>query len=276
MQKEPRSPRGLLFFWLFLLAIAVAIGTTVLLAHNHRNLNRLLIAAGLRQPEQMIIPKPGKMESFRGKRLKGVEVMIPGHVFYPGEPDIDSTFLRTMPVEGKAICVALEKAGFKMTAWQPGTFATDTRECWVEEKLDPAEAQSNDPSTFFMIIRGLPDGTVSSARAKIVFHTDVARKRAIERAILFVQTLAQGANWGELRASVADIAALKPFSLNLSGVAFRFFKEFSGDGNFNLLLFQSVGTSAEKRSKDYFDPANYFPLLPEYGGPPLIAGSESH
>ena len=83
MDKKPRRRYGILVFWLVFLAVAGAITATVLLANNRRNYNHLMRSLGLPVLETMVIPKPGTMEKFKGKRLKDVGVLLDTYVLMP-------------------------------------------------------------------------------------------------------------------------------------------------------------------------------------------------
>ena len=52
----------------------------------------------------------------------------------------------------------------------------------------------------------------------------------------------------------------------------KFSSEFSGEGRYNLIIAAASPLQpAQRRTQDYFDRKNYWPLLPEHGGPPIKA-----
>ena len=103
MERKPRTRLGILFFSFFFLAITGAIAATVLMANNQRNYKRLARALGLPVTETMVIPKPGTMETFKGKRLKDVTLMLDSYVFMPEIKDRSSVFLRNMRRDGNTL-----------------------------------------------------------------------------------------------------------------------------------------------------------------------------
>jgi len=116
METKPRRRLGILIFCLVFLAIAGAIGATVLFANNHRNLKRVMRSLGMPVIETMVIPKPGVMEKFKGKRLKGAGVMVDAYVLMPEIKDRESAFLRNMHKDGETLCALFNRLGFRCRA----------------------------------------------------------------------------------------------------------------------------------------------------------------
>ena len=174
METKPRRRLGILIFCLVFLAVAGGIAATVLFANNHRNLKHLMREMGMPVNETMVIPRPGVMEKFKGKRLKGVMLMLDAHIFMPEVKDRQSAFLRLMPRDAKALCRRFGTLGYPMSAWQPGSFSKEVNECYNQlNLLNPSDPDS--PSSFFLMIKGAADGTLISARVKIIFHDKAAR-----------------------------------------------------------------------------------------------------
>lgn len=268
-QKIPKR-HGALIFWLVFLAIASGIVATVLLANEGRNLRIVLRQIGY-ETRRMVIPKqPGVMETFKGKRLAGVEVQIPGQMFLPPVPSRDSAFLRTLEKkDGEGLCQALRKEGFDMTAWEAGAFTPSVLECSYETSIPNIE-KPDDPSTFFMMIKGNAAGDLLSARAKIVVAHVGAQAQFAKRAADVLKAFALHTRWLDLADGLAKVASLEPFVIASHGITVRFQREFSGPGSYNLILSASSPlTPAQRRTRDYFERKRYWPLLPEHGGPPI-------
>jgi len=270
MESIPRRKRGTLFFWFLLLAIAAAIAATVLLANNHRNYNRLARALGLPTFQTMRIPKPGTLEKFKGKRLKGVEVMLEPHVFMPEIKGKESAFLRSLHKDGESLCTLFNRSGFPMTQWQPGSFTKSVRECWSEKTI-PNPDSPDDPSTFFLMIKGAADGTLLSARVKFIFTSEAARAELTGMATKVLTEFAKATGWTEILEEQFKVAALTPFSTNLSGVSAKFSSEFSDSGRYNLIFARAGLNETQRRTEAFFDRGKFYPLLPEHGGPPIPA-----
>lgn len=276
MEQKPRKRYGALIFWLVFLAIAGSIVATVLLANDKRNLRLVLREIGY-DTRTMVIPKqPGVMEKFKGKRLEGAEVHIPGQMLLPPVPSRDSSFLRTLEnKDGEGLCALLRKEGFDMTAWEGGAFTPAVLECSYETTVPNAE-KADDPSTFFMMIKGNSAGDLLSARAKIIVTNVDAQAQLAKRAADALKAFALHTHWLDLADGLAKVASLEPFVISSHGITARFQSEFSGPGRYNLILSASSPlTPAQRRTQDYFERKRYWPLLPEHGGPKVVAKPEA-
>jgi hypothetical protein len=271
MEQRPRKRHGALIFWLVFLAMAGAIVATVLLANDRRNLRLVLRELGI-ETRSLVIPKPGVMEKFKGKRIDGATVMLPGQMFLPPVAGRDSTFLRTLEnKDGEGLCVALRRQGFDMTPWEGGAFASATLECSYETSIANPD-KPDDPSTFFMMIKGNAAGDLLSARAKIVVNDVGAQAELAKRSADALKTFAFHTHWLDLADDLAKVASLQSFTISSHGMTAKFQSEFSGPGRFNLILSASAPLSKpQRRTKDYFDRKRYWPLLPEHGGPKPVA-----
>lgn len=262
MEKSPSRRRGNLFFWLAFAVIAGGIGATVLLARDGANLKRLMSALGYRptmlEAEQAALPATPKT-----KRLRNLSVPLDPIVFLREIKDAESGFLRRLSIDGKALCQGFSEAGFAMSAWSPGVFSSKTYECWGEQVFN-ADGEPDKQSSFFLMVKGLPDGELLSARVKFIFATPEMRDKLSKEAVRMLTLLAERTRWGDLADHAADIKALKPFSLDAFGLRVKFSNEFSGPGRYNLVVSRDGTLSAaEKRTRNYFDRAAYLPLPPD-------------
>ena len=267
MQQKTRKRHGALIFWLVFLAVAGGIVATVLLANDRRNLRLVLREIGY-ETRTMVIPKPGVMEKFKGKRLEGVAVMIPGQVFLPPVAGRDSAFLRTLErKDGEGLCQALRAQGFDTTPWEGGAFSQSVLECSYEASI-PNPDKPDDPSTFFLIVKGKAAGALFSARAKIVVTRLDAQPEFAKRAADALKVFALHTRWLDLAEGLPRVAALEPFVIASHGVTAKLQREFSGPGRFNLILSATAPlTPAQRRTENYFERKRFWPLLPEHGGP---------
>jgi hypothetical protein len=275
MEQKPRKRHGALIFSLVFLAIAGGIAATVLLANDKRNLRVVLREIGY-ETRTMVIPKqPAVMEKFKGKRIEGVEVLLPSQMFLPAVPSRDSAFLRTFEKkDGEGLCVMLRKEGFDMTAWGGGAFTPSVLECSYEMSVPNAE-KPDDPSTFFMMVKGTASGDLLSARAKIVITDTGAQAELAKRAADALKAFALHTRWLDLADGLAKVASLEAFTISSHGVTARFQGEFSGPGRYNLILSATSPLApALRRTQDYFDRKRYWPLLPEHGGPTVVGKPE--
>jgi hypothetical protein len=269
METKPRRRLGVLIFCLVFLATAGTIAATALFANNQRNLKRVLRSLGIPVTETMVIPRPGVMEKFKSKRLKGATLMLDAYIFMPEIRDRESAFLRLMRKDGKSLCDLFNRLGFPMSAWQPGGFTRTINECYNQlNLLNPSDPDN--PSSFFLMIKGTPDGKLISTRVKIIFHDPSARARLAEMAEHVLVEFARATGWTEILDEKKKVLSLEPFTAELSGFTVKFSNEFSSRESFNLIMARSPHLTAEqKRTEDYFDRSRFLPLTPDYGGPPL-------
>jgi len=276
MEQKPRKRHGALVFSLVFLAVAGGIAATVLLANDKKNLRVVLREIGY-ETRTMVIPKPPvAMEKFKGKRIEGVEVLLSSQMFLPPVPSRDSAFLRTLEKkDGEGLCVLLRQEGFDMTAWAGGAFSPSVLECSYEMSV-PNAAKPDDPSTFFMMIKGTATGDLLSARAKIVVANTDAQAELAKRAADALKAFALHTHWLDLADGLAKVASLEAFTISSHGITAKFQGEFSGPGRYNLIVSAtSPMKPAQRRTQDYFDRKRYWPLLPEHGGPKVVAKPEA-
>lgn len=275
MQPRTRKRSGALIFWLVFLALAGAIVATMLLANDKRNLKLVLRELGFQSRTTMVIPKPGVMEAFKGKRIQGVAVTIPGQFFLPPVAGRDSVFLRSLArKDGEGLCQMLRKEGFDMTAWEASAFNQTVFECSYETSITNPE-KPDDPSTFFMMIKGNATGDLTSARAKIVVTGANAQADLAKRAADALKVFALHTRWLDLADDLAKVAALQSFVISSHGITARFQSEFSGPGRYNLILSATAPlTLAQRRTQEFFDRTRHWPLLPEHGGPAAATTTE--
>lgn len=269
METKPRRRLGILIFCIVFLAVAGTIGATALLANNHRNLKRVMRSLGMPVVETMVIPKPGVMEKFKGKRLKDIGVLLDAYVLMPEIKGKQAAFLRNMHKDGETFCQLFDRLGFKMSAWQPGSFSKNINECYNELTI-PNAADPDNPSSFFLMIKGTPDGTLISTRVKFIFNDAASRARLTGMAAQILGEFSKATTWTELGLEKDKLMALQPFNSSLFGFSARFSAEFSAPGRYNLIFARTGSLTAEqKRTADYFDRTKFFTLTPDYGGPPF-------
>jgi hypothetical protein len=173
-----------------------------------------------------------------------------------------------MHKDGESLCELFDRSGFPMSKWQPGSYSKKVNECW-NEKMIPNTEKPDDPSSFFLMIKGAPDGTLLSARVKFIFTSEAARKELTAMATNVLTEFAKATGWKEIDDEKNKIAALTPFASNISGVSAKFSSEFSDAGRYNLIFGKAALNPAQRRTDAFFDRERFYPLLPEYGGPPI-------
>lgn len=269
METKPRRRLGILIFCFVFLAVAGAIGATVLLANNGRHLHRLMRSLGMKVEEMPAAMPERVVDKFRGHRLKDVPVGLDPYLFRPVMKGRENTLLRSMRRNGETLCQLFDRLGFKMSSWQPGSFAKNINECYSEVDI-PNAADPNNPSSFFLMIKGEPDGTLVSARVKFIFNDAATRAKLTRMTARVLDEFATATAWGEIEAEKNKVIALQPFATDFNGVNVRFSPEFDGTGRYNLIFSRSGKlTPEQRRTQSYFDRSTFFPLTPDYGGPPI-------
>lgn len=269
METKPRRRLGILIFCFVFLAVAGAIGATVLLANNARHLHTLMRSLGVKIQEKPMATPERVVDKFRGHRLKDVPVGLDPYLFQPVMKSRENTLLRNMRRNGETLCQIFDRIGFKMSSWQPGSFAKSLNECYSEVDI-PNAADPNNPSSFFLMIKGEPDGTLVSARVKFIFNDAATRAKLTELTARVLDEFAKATAWGEIGVERNKLLALQPFTTDFNGVNVRFSPEFGGVGRYNLIFGHAARlTPAEKRTQTYFDRSTFFPLTPHFGGPAI-------
>ena len=259
-----------MIFALVFLAIAGAITATVLLANGQRNLSLLLRQVGI-ETRTMVIPKPGTMERFKGRRLDSVAVLLPDNSFTPPVNGRESAFLRSLRKSGEALCQRFRRENFDTTPWAASSLSQTIFECSNEVTIPNLE-KPDDPSTFFLIVKGTEDGQILSARVKFIFTEPAQRAPLAARAARMLAVFAEHTDWLDIGETAPKVAALETFELDNFGISVRFSSEFSGKGRYNLIIAPTAKLQpAQRRTQDFFDRGNFWPLLPEHGGPPIRA-----
>jgi len=265
MQQTLRARHGLLIFWLVFLSIAGGIGATVLFANQGRNLARVTRAIGV-EMRDFAVPAPQSVKAVKGRRIGDNVALIPAHMFLSPVSRSDSAFYRTFErVDGAALCEALRREGFEMTAWKANAFSRSIRECSYDLSIDnPADADN--PSNFFLLMRGHSAGGIISVRAKIVVNDQSARKVLGKRAADVLKVLARQTEWLDLADLVPRTLNLDHFDIEAQGMSFRLQDELTGPGRFNLVVMPAFKLApAERRTMEYFKRPGFLPLAaPQY------------
>jgi hypothetical protein len=253
-----------MFFWLFLFCVVAAITATVLLANDKQNLRALMERLGMPLPPRHLnIPKPGRtITPFKPSPIRSVEVMIEPELMAPEVKGYTSGLLRTVFKSGDVICDTFRSAGFEMTEWAPSPLDPGTMECYFEKIIDNPE-KPDEPSSFFLMVKGTKSGALTSSRLKIVISSLEGRKQVIELARRAAETYGKATGWRELIDETARIVRLEPFMINQFGTNIKFASEFGGPGRYNLIITMAPRTDAAKRTAAYFDRERFLPMLPD-------------
>lgn len=257
-RKEGRS--GLVFFALFAVLLAGAIATTVLLANDYRNLNRLLMRFGYPPLEVTAARREPRPYELKGPRLPRPKGLVPERLIAPASLAQESRFVRTIRKAPQVLCEALRKAGFVNSGWKAGSFDKESWECLSYREFPGEREGPWAPSSAFLSVRGNAETRVSSFRIKLNIEEKATQAAVTEAVIGAIGVFLDEVDWGEAPEIFADISTLKEFDLVRFGNRIQLKKEFGETPRYN---FQIVPDRARNRGSplpDYFDRSRWLPL----------------
>lgn len=277
-RRKPAPPRksAMLLFVALLVAFALAIVATLLLANDRRNLRILMDRYELDWLLETAKDEPRGTRALRGRRLVPVAVSIPSRFFADPENTSLGAFVREVRASGGELCAAFMAAGVDNGGWQPSQFDNKTYEC-LSETLLPAKEEGGRNASFFFIAKGTPEGEVGSIRMKLVAPETEDGETVHRLLVKALEQLIEQARWLDLAPAIASAEALSDFTAVRFGVSFRFTHEFTAPRSYNLIVLPTSKDPAVKRSRAYFDTLQWLPLpsvmarLPEYLRPHVVA-----
>jgi len=258
---KPAPPRrsAMLLFAVLLVAFALAIIATLLLANDRRNLRALLDHYDLHWLLAETPRQPAGTRALRGRRLAAVPISIPARFFAAPEDTALGTFVREVRASGFELCAAFKAAGVDNQGWQHSQFDRKTFECLSETVL-PAKEEGAQNASFFFIAKGTPEGEVGSIRMKLV-APETADGETVHRLLVrALEQLIEQARWLDLAPAIANAEALTEFTAVRFGLSFRFTPEFTAARSYNLIILPTSRDPAVKRSRGYFDTAQWLKL----------------
>ena len=258
---KPAPPRksAMLLFAVLLVAFALAIIATLLLANDRRNLRALLDHYDLHWLLAETPRQPAGTRALRGRRLAAVPISIPARFFAAPEDTALGTFVREVRASGFELCAAFKAAGVDNQGWQQSQFDRKTFECLSETVL-PAKEEGAQNASFFFIAKGTPEGEVGSIRMKLVAPETEDGETVHRLLVKALEQLIEQARWLDLAPAIANAEALTEFTAVRFGLSFRFTQEFSAARSYNLIILPTSRDPAVKRSRAYFDTAQWLTL----------------
>jgi hypothetical protein len=275
---KPAPPRksAMLLFAVLLVAFALAIAATLLLANDRRNLRLLLDRYELNWLLETASDEPRGTRALRGRRLAPVPVAIPARFFAGPETAALGAFVREVRARGEELCAAFKAAGIDNGGWQPSQFDSRTYECLSETVLQATQEGERNAS-FFFIAKGTPEGEVGSIRMKLVSPETEDGATVHRLLVRALEQLIEQARWLDLAPAIASADALEDYTSVRFGISFRFTHEFTALRSYNLIVLPTSKDPAVKRSRGYFDTLQWLPLprvmarLPEFLRPHVVA-----
>lgn len=261
-RKQGRS--GLVVFGLFAAVLLGAIGATVLLANDYRNLNLLLARLGYAPiqtaPEERVL-RPYELKGNRMPRPKG---LISEGLLVPVTP-MQTKFVRTIRKAPEALCEALRRAGFVNSGWKAGIFDKDSWECQSYREFPRTDGSTAVPSSAFLSIKGNAETRVSSFRIKLNIEDRATQDAVTDAVIAAIRVFLDEVRWEDAPEIFTDIRALKEFDIIRFGNRILLKKEFSETPRYNFIITPDRTRNRGSYLPDYFDRSRWMPLRENFG-----------
>lgn len=256
-RKQGRS--GLVVFGLLAVVLLGAIGATVLLANDYRNLNRLLARFGY--DPVTVTPQTRDLRPYelKGNRVPRPRGLIPERLLTPVTP-MQTRFVRTIRKAPEMLCDALRRSGFETAGWKAGLFDQQSWECQSYREFPDASDGANPPSSAFLSIRGNAETRVSSFRIKLNIENTATQNRVTDAVIAAIEVFLDEVRWEEAPDIFADIRALKEFDIIRFGNRIQLKKEFSETPRYNFIITPDRTRTRGTYLPDYFDRGRWLPL----------------
>lgn len=259
MRDERKSRSGPVVFGLFAVVLLGAIGATVLLANDYRNLNLLLARLGY----DPIDPSPRRRElhsyEMKGNRLPRPKGLVSERLIALPEKT-DARFVRAIRKAPEALCAALRQSGFANSGWKAGLLATDSWECQSYREFPDASDGANPPSSVFLSIRGNAETRITSFRIKLNIENGATRQPVTDAAVTAIEVFLEEVRWEDAPEIFADIRALTEFDLVRFGNRIQLKKEFGETPRYNFLVTPDRTRARAAGPPDYFDRSRWIPL----------------
>ncbi len=256
-RKQGRS--GLVVFGLFAIVLLGAIGATVLLANDYRNLNLLLARFGYDPLEAKPRERALRPYEMKGNRMPRPEGLISDRLLTPVTP-MQTQFVRTIRKAPEALCEALRRGGFVNSGWKAGVFDQQSWECQSYREFADARDGTNPPSSAFLSIKGNAETRVSSFRIKLNIENPATQTQVTDAVITAIEVFLDEVRWEEAPDIFENIRALKEFDIVRFGNRIQLKKEFSETPRYNFTVAPDPTLNRGSYLPDYFDRSRWLPL----------------
>ena len=167
MAGKPFAKKGRSVFWVSIALICAAIGTTLLLANDMRNLRAAFRHYDIAWPFDAAPAPVATSPPVKEKKRLPQAIQLPDRFFETAKPELLGRFQRQVFLAGPDLCALFNEAGIANTGWQTSPFNPNSSECISERKLVRAE-NPDDIASFFLSMKGTPDGAVKVIRIKLI------------------------------------------------------------------------------------------------------------
>lgn len=236
-----------------LISIALAcaiIGTPLLLANDKRHLRSLLDYFHI----DWLHPKPAVEDAVSEAKMARPQPSqsppVPARLVLPVLHDLPSAFVREFRISGQTLCEVFAQSGFVIGdgGWKASPYDINIYECLAEE-MHAATDGTNDFASFFLDIKGTPDGRVTSLRMKIASPPTEDGKRMREQLDKALTLSAQQLRWTDLPHTIAA----QDYDTDHFGMRVSIKREFNNQDRINILVVPTDRTAELKRTRNFFD-----------------------
>lgn len=259
-RKQGRSG-GLVFAFLAVVLLG-AIGATVLLANDYRNLNRLLVRFGYPPVEVTQSRRPLRAHELKGPRVPRPKGTVPERLVAPVSLPAGQ-FVRSIRKAPEALCEALRRSGFTNSGWKASGFDNQGWECMSYREFAGMAEGPGPLSSAFLSIRGNAETRVSSFRIKLNIEDRSTQSAVTEAVIAAIDVFLDEVRWEEAPEIFADIRALKEFDRIRFGSRIQLKKEFGETPRYNFIVTPDRKRNRGSPLPDYFDRTRWLPLPDE-------------
>lgn len=262
MREQRKSISGPIVFGCLAIVLMAAIGATVLLANDYRNLNLLLARLGYAPIDAGSRARTLHSYEMKGNRLPRPKGLVSARLIAPAE-HVRARFVRTIRKAPEALCEALRQSGFANSGWKAGLLATDSWECQSYREFPDATDGENPPSSIFLSIRGNAETRITSFRIKLNIENGATRQAVTGAAVTAIQVFLEEVRWEDAPEIFADIRTLMEFDLVRFGNRLQLRKEFGETPRYNFLVTPDRSTRTGGTGvPDYFDRSRWI-VLPD-------------
>lgn len=258
-ERRKQGISGVLVFALFAVVLLGAIGATVLLANNYRNLNLLLARFGFEPIDTSPRERALRPYELKGNRMPRPKGLISERLLTPVTPS-QTQFVRAIRKAPEALCEALERSGFPNPGWKVGIFDKESWDCQSYREFPNEADGANPPSSAFLAIKGNAETRVSSFRIKLNIENPATQSLVTDAVIAALEVFLEEVRWEEAPEIFADIRALKEFDIIRFGNRIQLKKEFSETPRYNFVITPDRTRNRGSYLPDYFDRSRWMPL----------------
>lgn len=249
------SPGALLFA---VLAVCVAVLTTVLLANDKKHLKSLLTYLNL-APAMRSAEPPTRIKPVKRQKLVAQKLDLPPHLLKFEQGGDRASFARDFVLSGKDLCDRFITQGFSNPqGWHASPVNIRNFECLADLVVGDT-ASAAERASLFLDIRGEASGEVRSIRMKAVAPetpdgTVILTKLEDALALIIEQT-----RWADLASMLEPARRMKPYQAQHFGISVSIKPEPTAPHRLNVIILTTKQLPGLKLTRSFFDSEKWLP-----------------